>query len=173
LYWEWAQNGTSAHASFFEWLKRKHYRGQIFKYDQPLSSIGLGFITMNRPDVIDTEYGLVWELKPISHNHGPNSDYVQLSKYLLETGYCPGDSKELVPAPGTRSYPILDYFGNKREVYLYPGVHGFIYYSLGPPEPIKIKKKILEGTKKVLEHGVTIVGGTIIIVGGTLTGAGA
>ncbi len=168
LYWEWAVNGTSAHISFFEWLKAEHPKGKLFVYDMPLSSYGIGW-SMNRPDVVDRDRGLVWELKPISHNTGPNSDYIQMSKYLLETGFCPGDPKELVPKPATRAYPIVDVFGNEREVFLYPGQHGFIYYEFGNPEPLQIKKEILDSARKGLENlfkGAVILGGIIIIVTG-------
>jgi hypothetical protein len=148
-------------------LKDTHPLGKIFKYDQPLSSLGIG-VSMNRPDVIDPEMKLIWELKPISHQGGTSADYLQITKYAMETGYCVGDPKELVPIAGTKSYPIIDYRGNYRDVYLTPGVHGFIYYSFGPPEPTKVKKIVTEVGKATVKGAAYIITGTTLIIVGTL-----
>ncbi len=78
---------------------------------------------------------------------------------------------DLVPTPGTRSYPIVDYFGDEREVFLYPGKHGFIYYRLGDPKESKYKKIIKDGSKDAVNNlikGIIILGGGAIII---ITGA--
>jgi RHS repeat-associated protein len=176
LFWEWARNGTSAHNAFFKWLEDTHPDGKEYKYDRALGTLGLS-ISLNRPDVIDLEQKLVWELKPISHMGGTPADYLQLTKYTMETGLCPGDPKHLVPSPGTkaegygRSYGIIDYNLNYRDLYLTPGQHGFVYYKLGPPEPTKVKrvaKETAEDLANVAAFTLAVTGTVIttIVVGG-------
>lgn len=119
-----------------------------------------------RPDVIDEDRGLIWELKPISHSHGPNIDYIQITTYLYLTGhkYCMGDSHELVAAPGTQAYPIIDYRGRTRDVSLFPGEHGFIYYELGAPQKIEIADEAKESLRNTIVGGLVIIGEIIYVL---------
>jgi hypothetical protein len=79
-----AWTGRQAHNLVFEWLSVLYPERRLM-YDRPLNVIGLG-VSMIRPDVVDKEAKLVWEIKPITHKGDAfyAADEAQLKKYMDE-----------------------------------------------------------------------------------------
>ena len=144
-------NGTRAHDLFKRWIKYERYPGEPYYCMQELRTIfpGQGFSQL-RPDVLNTDLKMVWELKTVNHMiDGEGVDQLKqlYLKELNEKGKCyrPGDPKILAPIWEMEIGTIRDYYTHKKlTMTIFPGNQpGMVYYDLNDEDIIEEIFKLL------------------------------